>query len=691
MNPIIIRKTRVNNRQTSRRFRSAYNVLKIKSKNLVKTIASQTNFEINSIGSEQSQNYTSPLPINNESLDTFPITDNSNIEQENFTNVVIEQQELDIPDSSSSNSQSQSHCIIAESINDENSLQSIFKKWVIDCRPNVSHVDKLLKALNKHSIGITLPKTYETLMSTPRNLEFRDVTPGKYFHVGVRYTIKRALKYYSPVVIKDETINIDINIDGLPIYTTSSAQFWPILGHIRNISFSNPFVIGIYLGKSKPASADDFLKDFIEEMKDIDENGLQIDNFLFKVKIRAVICDMPAKAFIKYIKGHNAYYSCSICIQSGEYLKGRMCFPECDASLRSDITFRNRIHEEHHLNDGESISPFERLSNIDMIYSFPLDYMHLLLLGVMKKLLLIWRAGDLSSRMSANAQTEMTRMLLNVRVTQSRNFSRLSRSFDDISNWRSTEFRTFLLYTGPCILKDLIQPEMYSNFLYLHIATKLCIKEEYSDVLHIAQKLYQEFVTTFENCYGVHLVSSNVHNTIHLVDFVRRFGVLDNFSAFPHEATLGKIKEIVVKHSEELQQVAKRIIENEGLMIRSTNIDEIVLSKPMSSKAFTKLNYKNQSFYNDEKDGWILSITNKIVRINYFTEENSMIFLNGDEISEPYRNIYDLPIESSKLFMYKVHNKNIKTTIQMNIEDIKFKIFFFNIPQDKEHSYFMGM
>jgi len=57
-----------------------------------------------------------------------------------------------------------------------------------------------------------------------------------------------------------------------------------------------------------------------------------------------------------------------------------MLFLEMNANLRTDKNFVNRQNEEHHI--GRSI--FER-ANLEMISQFPLDYMHLVCLGVVKK------------------------------------------------------------------------------------------------------------------------------------------------------------------------------------------------------------------------------------------------------------------------------------------------------------------
>ncbi|EFN86723.1 hypothetical protein EAI_15469, partial [Harpegnathos saltator] len=54
-----------------------------------------------------------------------------------------------------------------------------------------------------------------------------------------------------------------------------------------------------------------FLQDFIEEYKILHEEGFQFDrNLCFKITIRAVICDTPARCFVTCTKGFNGYYGC---------------------------------------------------------------------------------------------------------------------------------------------------------------------------------------------------------------------------------------------------------------------------------------------------------------------------------------------------------------------------------------------
>lgn len=64
---------------------------------------------------------------------------------------------------------------------------------------------------------------------------------------------------------------------------------------------------------------------------------------------------------------------------------GKVTLPEIEAILRTDESFRNRELQTHHT----GLSVLENLS-INMTNDFPVDPMHLVYLGAMRKLLYIW-------------------------------------------------------------------------------------------------------------------------------------------------------------------------------------------------------------------------------------------------------------------------------------------------------------
>lgn len=82
------------------------------------------------------------------------------------------------------------------------------------------------------------------------------------------------------------------------------------------------------------------------------------------------------------VRAQNAYFGCSSSIQEGEYIQHRMTFPEIDAPLRTNDSFRNKVHEECHKGD----SPLEFLP-ISIVNDVCLDYMHLLCIGITKRLI----------------------------------------------------------------------------------------------------------------------------------------------------------------------------------------------------------------------------------------------------------------------------------------------------------------
>lgn len=124
---------------------------------------------------------------------------------------------------------------------------------------------------------------------------------GYYWHNGVIEPLK---KYLENITLIPESISLNINIDGLPIYKSSREQVWSILCNIFEIPYLSPFVVGIYSGKGKPADLESYFRPFVAEMKELLHNSLKVTTkngkeLLVKVTIRAFICDSPARALIK--------------------------------------------------------------------------------------------------------------------------------------------------------------------------------------------------------------------------------------------------------------------------------------------------------------------------------------------------------------------------------------------------------
>lgn len=74
---------------------------------------------------------------------------------------------------------------------------------------------------------------------------------------------------------------------------------WPILINVHEERKITPMIVGIFSGKSKPTSIEEYLQQFVDEAVLVLQNGIVINGYILSVKIRAFICDSPARAFIK--------------------------------------------------------------------------------------------------------------------------------------------------------------------------------------------------------------------------------------------------------------------------------------------------------------------------------------------------------------------------------------------------------
>lgn len=96
---------------------------------------------------------------------------------------------------------------------------------------------------------------------------------------------------------------------------------WPILGYFSNLAYKTPnvFVIGTFYGKLKPDNFNEYLQDFVDELCNLINNGIEFNNKQIKVLLKGIICDVPAKAFILNIHGHNGKKSCVKCEPLGKF------------------------------------------------------------------------------------------------------------------------------------------------------------------------------------------------------------------------------------------------------------------------------------------------------------------------------------------------------------------------------------
>ena len=234
-----------------------------------------------------------------------------------------------------------------------------------------------------------------------------------------------------------------------------------------------------------------------------------------------------------------------------------MTFPRTGAPQRTDVQFDEMQDEEHHLGQ----SPFQCLP-IRMVLQFLNDFMHLVCLGVVKRMICLWIKGPLvnSCRKGAVAVQRISDALFALQSHLPREFHRNGRSVGEVDHWKASEFCQFLLYTGPVVLKNILSVRTYRHFMLLSVAIFCLTCEFFCDgYSQYSDQLLCLFVQQFGEICGRDMLVY-----MHLAKDVEKFGPLDNFSAFIFESFSGNLKRLVRRPTLPLQQVIRRISESKG-------------------------------------------------------------------------------------------------------------------------------
>lgn len=358
-------------------------------------ILNENNFTILPNISQQ-ENFSNILPLNN-FCNTTLASSNDNVNDDEPVKLPLTDEPLNISSSNNNNSNLKIDQLLKE-----------LPQWAIEVNITLKSLSSLLKILKRHKCFKKLPNDARSILQTPRVSNIQVMGHGTYYHFGLKKGLMHFLKNNFNLIGTVNTLKISFNIDGLPLSKSSSSQFWPILGNIHYSKYI--FLIGLYhSNKGKPSDVNSFLLEFIKDVQYLTEQRINYENHCIQFELGLFIADAPAKSFILSTKGHTGYSSCTKCITEGEYINNGMCFPDINAYLRTDESFKLHTDDAFHLGN----SPLENIEGFAIISQTPLDYMHLVCLGVVKKLIVLWTSGPLEVRLSFKKVQKISYILEN--------------------------------------------------------------------------------------------------------------------------------------------------------------------------------------------------------------------------------------------------------------------------------------
>lgn len=227
------------------------------------------------------------------------------------------------------------------------------------------------------------------------------------------------------------------------------------------------------------------------------------------------------------------------------------------------------------------------------------------------------------TKLSRSSRNLLSEKLLILQSQIPVEFQRTTRSLFEVVRWKATEYRLFLLYLAPIILKRVLLKDLYNHFMLLHSACRILCSRKFALKYNQQAKTYlTNFVLLSEHYYGKKNQISNIHNLIHLADdCVNMNCSLSDVMAFPFENELGKLKKKLRSGNKPLAQLCRRIHENSSLQNPKAYLprDVIILkTKSMTGRnlCITKLKYKQALLTTKSPNNTVLLSDGGVIAIN---------------------------------------------------------------------------
>lgn len=307
-----------------------------------------------------------------------------------------------------------------------------------------------------------------------------------------------------------------------------------------------------------------------------------------------------------------------------------------------------------------------------MIDQFPLDPMHLVDLGVAKRLL-TYILGSFSKTDKENMSVEYASFSKFIPIY----FSRKTRDFSELPRWKATEFRLFIMYTAMVFLRDKLSDDWYYHTILLIVAIRILSDENTCQVnVEHAQEILNEFVKLFPQFYGLKHVNYNVHSLLHLLYYVKLYGCLDSFSGYRYENFMQEFKKNIKNPKYVLEQLCNRVQErihlnNQLRSVGLTNKNDDIFPGCTTYKSY---NYGSICYKLNNCDCFSYIVNNNEIipfYIKVFRYINNEKFVSGQRFIQT-ESFFKEPIDSKDLNILQVSDKS-DTTELFNVNQISGK------------------
>lgn len=358
---------------------------------------------------------------------------------------------------------------------------------------------------------------------------------------------------YAQKILQEESrpcLTLSVNTDGAATFQcTTQKPLYPVFVTLNNLppylrfSKHNLILGGIWLSKGEP-NTNLLFKYLCIELRKLKQDGLIIGPTTYTVALIQVNLDSVARCKVQHLKQFNGAYGCTYCLHPGDRKEtsNSRCYPILKKVLkREDVQTRQLMEKVSSTGNDElgvmGKTVFSFLPDFDVIQCFPPDYMHSILLGVMKQIWSLWTESENHKQpyYVGDRLSEIERRMLAIRPPSA--FPRYPRQLKEWKKYKANEWEPLLLHYLYPVLMDILPRQYMEHVMLLSSSVFKLLDPKLNEQMACSSETdLNKFLQRFEKFYGKHNMTYNIHLLGHLVDAVRNFGALYNFSLFPYEA-----------------------------------------------------------------------------------------------------------------------------------------------------------
>ena len=298
----------------------------------------------------------------------------------------------------------------------------------------------------------------------------------------------------------------------------------------------------LWIGNCKPQMALIF-EHFKEIIDKVNSQGILVKTpdgaRTFRIKPLYGVFDMVAKAPILNMNQFNGKSGCPSCIHPGKRINHTQTYPPgTDYTLRTTQSMRvaaAKAEKESSVVNGIK-GPSVIASIVDIAFGAPIDYMHCVLEGVVKRLMEKWVSSPQCPYYLSKQKLKEIDQSLTLQCPP-HDFSRAPRSIlKHRKFWKASEYRSWLLFYSLPLLLSFLPPLYIHHFALLVCAIHILLQPTLSTTrIDAAEMMLKDFVELLPNLYSERECTLNAHLLLHLSEHARVWGPLWGFSAFPYE------------------------------------------------------------------------------------------------------------------------------------------------------------